>query len=103
MSHTSGVICKFVIQRVSLEAVTIYQPGENGKLDYQKPSKTVLGAKVSLTAVQSAPFGQATPYGQVDMFIAEPEAAKIFIDALKARVDTGDIKQSEFEVVFKRP
>lgn len=51
----------------------------------------VTGVRVKLQPVQGEPFGSATPGGQLEMVIANPDAAKVFNDA--------EIDQ-EFDVVF---
>ena len=51
----------------------------------------VSAARVKLSAVQGPPFGTATPQGQIDMLIANPEAVALFRDAPLG---------SEFDVVF---
>ncbi len=53
----------------------------------------VSAARVRLSAVQGEPFGTATPQGQVEMLIANPEAVALFRDAPLG---------AEFDVVFSR-
>jgi hypothetical protein len=58
---------------------------DGGKWEY------VPGVRVKLSPVQGEPFGSATPGGQLEMVIANPEAAKFFHEA--------ELHQ-EFDVVF---
>ncbi len=43
--------------------------------------ETTESIRVKLYPVQGEPFGQATPSGQLEMVIANPEAAQLFRDA----------------------
>lgn len=47
--------------------------------------------RVKLQAVKGEPFGSATPSGNVDMLIVNPEAAAVFLNAPIG---------AEFDVVF---
>jgi len=52
---------------------------------------SIEGLRVKLQPVQGEPFGSATPSGQLEMVIANPEAAAVFSEA--------DLGQ-EFDVLF---
>ncbi len=47
----------------------------------QNPWIQVEGCRARLSPVQGEPFGSATPSGSLEMVIANPEAAKMFLDA----------------------
>lgn len=51
----------------------------------------VSAARVKLSAVQGDPFGTATPQGNIEMLIANPEAVALFRDAPLG---------AEFDVIF---
>ena len=79
--------------RFRLDEVTrvkMYAPAKEPLPDGSK-WEHVPGVRVKLSPVQGEPFGSATPGGQLEMLIANPEAAKVFDDA--------PIHQ-EFDVVF---
>lgn len=51
----------------------------------------VSAARVKLSAVQGSPFGTATPQGNIEMLIANPDAVALFRDAPLG---------AEFDVIF---
>ena len=77
--------------RFSLQETTrckMYAPNPEGK---EKQWILVEGVRVKLSPVTGEPFGSATPGGQLEMVIANPTAAKAFLDAPL---------HSEFDAVF---
>lgn len=55
-----------------------YAPNPEGR---DKQWVMVEGVRVKLSPVTGEPFGSATPGGQLEMVIANPVAAKVFLDA----------------------
>lgn len=68
--------------------IRMYAPGDDGKGGRWVP---VEGVRVKLSPVQGEPFGSATPGGQLEMVIANPEAANVFLN-----VSIG----TEFDTIF---
>lgn len=66
------------------------QPGYGYKADGDMASEF---QGVKLHAVQGAPFGTATPYGNIEMTIANKEAAAEFAEAPLG---------TEYDVIFRR-
>jgi hypothetical protein len=56
----------------------MYAPNPEGK---DKQWVQVEGVRVKLSPITAEPFGSATPGGQLEMVIANPEAAQVFLDA----------------------
>ena len=63
------------------------------------PPERYTATRVKLYGVQGGPFGEATPSANCEMTIHNPEAAKVFEDAVR---DQAQGWNGEFEVTFRR-
>ncbi len=64
---------------------------------WEKPGHAIT---VELSASQGEPFGSATPSGQTQMTIVNPDAQQVFVQAWQEYMEGKRIKAPEFYVTF---
>lgn len=79
------VEARFHVVAVKSLPVQDYDTKEDGTPDYSK-SHTILGGHVEMNATKHGTFGKATPQGQIQMVIQNPEAFREFKDAFEESI-----------------
>jgi len=69
-----SIHARFRLDQVNRSRGYYCKPGEH-------ETQTVEAAYIKLGAVKGEPFGSASPSGQFDMLIVNPEAAAVFFNA----------------------
>ena len=68
-----------------------FRLSEDSRLSYWHDKGYIPAARIKLSAVQGPPFGPATPQGNIEMVIVNPEAVSMFRE-----VELGQ----EYDVIF---
>ena len=71
------------------------------RVEYMGADSRPLVAEVRMQAIQHDTFGKYPPSGLIDMTINNPDAAKVFVDALRASTDSNG-EAAEFLVTFSQ-
>jgi hypothetical protein len=75
MPQVGQVQARFRLDQVTRGQGYFKEPGST-----EEP-RSIESAHVLLSAVQGEPFGAYTPSGKMDMFIVNPAASQMFLDA----------------------